>query len=504
MTSSLKSLSMRRKAGFQLLTLCVVLPVCALAARPFLDTHDWGQVHLAWNGISLQQWVLAGLATTASFASLGRYDVIIHRVLGTGVSTRSAQASGAAAVALSQTLGFGLITGTLARWRGLSQQSIIAAASVTTLVAISFLAAWLMIFAIAGLLAPDALPLPPLFFQACLFSAICLILYTVVKRYLGFAGRRLRLPSLRAISALILYTALDTGFAAFALWILLPTNLPVDFTVLFPIYLACLGIALLSNTPGGLGPFELTLFWALQTQNMNDILASLIAFRIIYFALPAILAMLYLYRPFADLRSRSPFMSRARGLHPETAAGLQTGTPFISKNGAMIGAIARTTQTSTVLFDPAIETRASLDELTKVASLSATHPIYYKCSARHAAILRKQGYATARIAQDAIVELDQFTLDTPSRRGLRRKLRTVEKKGIRIAPFELTPDNVSAAAEIDAKWQAANGSARGFSMGRFEPLYLRRQALFAAWKDESLVAFISCHQSNDTWVLDVL
>lgn len=504
MNSSLKSLSLRRKAGFQILALCVVLPVCAMISRPMLDTLDWGQVRLAWNAISPMQWGLAILATAASFASLGRYDVIIHRVLGTGVSTRSAQASGAAAVALSQTLGFGLITGTLARWRGLSQHSIVAAASVTAMVSFSFLGAWLMIFAITGLLASNALPLSPVVFQASLFSAICFVLYTALKRYLSFAGRRLRLPSLRAIAALILYTALDTGFAAFALWILLPSHIPVEFGFLFPIYLACLGVALVSNSPGGLGPFEITLLWALQTQNMNDILASLIAFRIVYFALPAVCAIMYLYRPFADLRSRAPYISRARGLHTETPAGLQTGAPLISKNGAMIGAIARTTQTSTMLFDPAIDTRASLPELTQVATLSATHPIYYKCSARHATALRQQGYAVTRIAQDAIVNLLDLDINTPAFRGLRRKLRTVEKQNIRIEVFELTPDNLDAAAKIDSDWQVANGSARGFSMGRFEPGYLRKQALFAAWQGDQLLAFISCHQSQGTWALDVL
>ena len=123
-----------------------------------------------------------------SFAALGRYDVVIHRVLGTGVTARAAQASGAAAVALSQTLGFGLVTGTLARWRGLPEQSIVVAGSVTALVSFSFLGAWLMIFALTGLLISTPLPLPPLVFQASLFSALCFVLYTAVKRYFTIAA----------------------------------------------------------------------------------------------------------------------------------------------------------------------------------------------------------------------------------------------------------------------------------------------------------------------------
>ena len=48
---------------------------------------------------------------------------------------------------------------------------------------------------------------------------------------------------------------------------------------------------------GGVGPFELTLFWAIPDTNINELLAALIAFRLVYFALPASLGMLYLFRP---------------------------------------------------------------------------------------------------------------------------------------------------------------------------------------------------------------
>ncbi|MGB7316536.1 MAG: phosphatidylglycerol lysyltransferase domain-containing protein [Planktotalea sp.] len=504
MSSSLPDLPFHRKALTQLAALCIVFPLCILAARPFLDALDWGQVGIAWRGITASQWSIALLATTASFASLGRYDVIIHRVLGTGVGAQSAQASGAAAVALSQTLGFGLITGTLARWRSLPGQSIVAAGSVTALVSFSFLGAWLMIFALTGLLASHSLPLPPLVFQASLFSALCFVLYSVLKRYLTIAGRRLRLPSLRAIVSLMLYAALDTGFAALALWILLPSAAAMPFSFLFPIYLACLGTALLGNTPGGLGPFEVTFLWALHSHSVNDLLAGLIAFRLIYFALPACIAMLYLIRPLPARQAKRPMISLARGLHPETPAALQTGTPLIANNGTMICAIARTSQTTSAIFDPAASTSASLAALTAAARLNATVPLFYKCSARQAAKFRAHGLYVARIAQDAMLDLTQSDLNTPSRRSLRRKLRAAAKANVSIArlyPNDLPLDELKA---IDAQWQSGNGAARGFSMGRFELEYVKQQAIFGAYNDGRLIAFITCHASSDAWALDLM
>ena len=118
MTAKPASFVFQRKTFVQFFDTCLVLPLCALAALPVLETLDWGQVGQPWSGITPLQWSLAILATAASFATLGQYDVIVHGILNTRVSARAAQASGAAAVALSQTLGFGLIVGTLARWRG--------------------------------------------------------------------------------------------------------------------------------------------------------------------------------------------------------------------------------------------------------------------------------------------------------------------------------------------------------------------------------------------------
>lgn len=495
---------MRRKFIWQLAALSFVVPLCALAARPFLETLDWGQVRLAWQGITAVQWALAIVATGASFASLGQYDVIVHRVLGTGVSARAAQASGAAAVALSQTLGFGLISGTLARWRGLPKQSIVTAGSVTALVSFSFLGAWLMIFALAGILLKTSIPLPALVYQASLFSALCFVLYTAIKRYLTLAGRRLRLPSLSAICALIFYALLDTGFAAFALWILLPAESAIGFTLVFPIYLACLGAALISNTPGGVGPFELTLFWGLQGQNTNELIAALIAFRVVYFALPACLAMLYLVSPMRDTSNSGLRAFRARALHPETPAALQTGTPLFSDAGEMIGPMARSTQTSALVFDFSANITDSIAALEKRSRQSATLPLFYKCSAKHAAGLRQRGYSVARIAQDAVLPLPSIDLSTPCRRGLRRKLRAADKAGVQIGPLQLTPLNLAAAAEIDKEWQAINGTARGFSMGRFAPDYLRQQRVFAAYKDGKIIAFISCHHGPNAWALDLM
>ena len=70
----------------------------------------------------------------------------------------------------------------------------------------------------------------------------------------------MELPTVKAMVSLVALCLIDTLFAAAALWVLLPAGV-IDLTLaqLFPIYLIALGAAILSGTPGGVGPFELTL-----------------------------------------------------------------------------------------------------------------------------------------------------------------------------------------------------------------------------------------------------
>ncbi len=504
MNAPLAPLLLQRKVILQLFIVCSVIPLCLFIAQPIMAAFDWSQIKFAWREISAPQWTASLLATGISFAALGRYDVIIHKVLNTGVATRAAHASGAASVALSQTLGFGLIVGTIARWRGLQSLGIVAAGSVTALVSISFMGSWLFLFALAGLAAPAALPLPQMVFKACLFSAICFILYTALKRYMTLAGHRRRFPSLRALFKLLIFAAIDTSAAALAFWLLMPQGFETPFLPFFLIYLTCLGAALIGNTPGGLGPFEVTLLWALPLEDMNDVLAALIAFRVIYFALPACAAILYLIKPFSDRKNASTLGTYASGLHPETPAGLQSGALLNTHSGQLIGAIARTTQTTTLLFEPAARINETLTALTAKADKTETGALLYKCHQRTAARLRHHGYSVARIAQDGIISVADFDLSKPAYRRLRRKLRQAHKAGIKVEQVTLTKEIFQRMSELDADWQSSNGQARGFSMGRFCEQYLGSQILFGAWQNGRLIGFITAHQSPERWTLDLM
>jgi len=118
----------------------VVAAVCAALVVRQLGDVSLLTVAEEVRGIGAAQWLVALVATCASFAAAGQYDSLFHRRLGTGVRAARAGVSGAVAIALAQTLGFGLATGTIARWRALPELSLPNALRVTNYVSFTFMA----------------------------------------------------------------------------------------------------------------------------------------------------------------------------------------------------------------------------------------------------------------------------------------------------------------------------------------------------------------------------
>ncbi len=110
----------------------------------------------AFGQVTAAQWLAALAATAVSFWAVGHCDLVLHRHLGTGVGAGAAKRSGSAAITISQTLGFGLITGALVRWRMRPGMTLWQAARLTATVAISFLIGWALVTALALLIFPLA------------------------------------------------------------------------------------------------------------------------------------------------------------------------------------------------------------------------------------------------------------------------------------------------------------------------------------------------------------
>lgn len=443
---------------------------------------------------------VAGLLCALSFWAVARYDGLAHRHFGTDVDPRLARRSGFAAIAVAQTVGFGVLSGTAVRWRMLPELGLIGALQVATFVSVTFMAAFAFVASLACLI----LPTPIWMTQPAIFLAVGLPLALLS---LSFAPvfaplrRKVQIPSLRTAGHLLCWTALDVIAASLALYLLLPAD-TLSFAVFLPVFLLALGAAMASGAPGGVGPFELTLISLLPQVPTAELVAAIIAFRALYYALPALIAVVVLFS------TKRPILRPQQGLLPARRLPAELG--ILAQNGGRIHAhrasalaLWQTTQTATQLFDPIEGTpQDALHALTKEARRTSRLPCVYKCSARMAQTARANGWSVARIAQDCVVPLETYELALPSRRSLRRKLRQAEKAGVTITRAETLP--LSLMADLDAAWQVAQGAARGGTMGRYCPAYVARQDVYLAYQHGKLIAFGTFHVDQEALCLDLM
>lgn len=499
----------RLRATVQKLLPFAVLAACAIVLWPQLAALDAQELATHWRAISPSQWIAAIALTALSFLAVGQYDVLAHRQLGTGLAPSAARRCGMITIAISQTTGFGILVATLARWRLLSGFGPAVAAQVTGFVSALFLAALAGVGALACLLLPTPAGFvwPCIAILAVLSGLICFALWMP---RISWRGHMFDLPSLRAMAAASASASVDILAAGLAIYVLFPSGTAPPLAAFMPVFIVALSAGLFSGTPGGVGPFEMTLLalTAPLTPAAADTTAVVVAifgFRLVYFAAPAALAIaaLVLPRAAAPLWQDPPAPSVHRARRAETAVIAQTGGK-IERIGPLHCATWQIGQAVVGLFDPFEPVRTSqfFDRFKQRAIDANRVACLYKCSARTAMMARRTGWSALHIADDAVLDLADYVLDTPSRARLRRKLRKADKSGITVRRAQAR--DMPALARIDADWQQAHGGARGGTMGRFCPTYLTPQAVFVAEHNGALVAFVSFHVIAREWALDVM
>ncbi len=309
-----------RRALLRQALILTAIAALAVLLRARILALDLPAIMAALETVTIQQWALAAAATAVSYWSLGQYDAVIHRALKTQIAPRAAARAGILAIAISQTVGFGLISGALVRWRMTAGLSLAQASTITASVAASFLLGWAAITGAVLL----ALPLPVesglgtgiategghglLRGLGALGVAMGMMALALPQlgRALTLFGRVIPLPPSKRVAKIFLLAALDALAAGIALWMLLPPDAGPAFTVLLPAFLLALGAGFIAGTPGGIGPFEITLLALLPLSDQTPVLAAVLAWRGIYFALPASVAAVALLRgPRADLLARA-------------------------------------------------------------------------------------------------------------------------------------------------------------------------------------------------------
>ena len=500
-------------------------PVAAIAlAAIWLLSERMAEVDPGALAAALRQtgwagWLGAMALTAVSFRAVGRYDALVLAELAQGkadgggdgggpaIPARAARRAGAAAIAASQVLGLGVVSGALVRWRLLPGLGLAAATRQTVAVALSFLSAWAVLLCLTLAIFPLApgLPSPLADLATAGLAALAAALW---------AGRVRALPALPFALRLVALAAADTVAAALALWVLLPGAVDIGFAGFLAVYLLALGAALLSGLPGGVGAFEAVMIAALPGAAPEPLLAAILAFRAVYYALPAIWAGYALWRgprgagalPATGWRRARRLVARAR--RAEAGLARQAGHGVIALGNGRAGwVVARAGGSLAAIGDPlgAADPAVLLRLIARRARAAGLRPCLYKAGARTAAAARRAGWKVFPVAEELWLCPLSWTDAGHRQARLRRKLRRADAAGVTIgerAPGDTLP--LAVMGQIARGWAARNGGERGLSMGRFSGEYLSCQQVFLARAGGRLVAFATFHRGRGEWTLDLM
>ncbi|WP_404477751.1 bifunctional lysylphosphatidylglycerol flippase/synthetase MprF [Novosphingobium sp. BL-52-GroH] len=295
----------------RLVTVGVVLAVIALgfAALDSLTREiRYSQVRAAVHALTPMQIALALAFTTGSYLALTFYDYLALRIIGRPLPWRTAALASFTSYTLSHNLGLSLLTGGSARYRiyvaaGLDGPDV---ARVVALAAGNFWAGVVTVAGAAMLVHPGGLDLgalvlgPGLTHLAGAAMLALMASLTVaagrVKSPLSLLGVRLPIPRPRDIVAQTGIGFVDLSCAAGALFVLLPAANSAQLPAFVLAYALGIVIALVSHVPGGLGVFEAVVLAVVPDEGGDraTLFAALIAYRLVYYLLPLVIAALLL------------------------------------------------------------------------------------------------------------------------------------------------------------------------------------------------------------------
>lgn len=310
----------------------VTISLALFAAALLALHHILADVHLAdvlarFRETPLRSVLLGAACVAGSYLALTGYDVIALRHLGKTLPYATAALASFTSYTFSHNIGLSLITGGSIRYRiyssvGLSATEI---ATLTGLCALTFGLGVSLLLGFALILEPEVLDVVDAL-PAAADRAVGIAILLLVAGYAVWTGLRrrpLRLknwtlqpPGWRMTLGQFAIGAADIGFAAGALYLVLPPGVDIGFAAFVGIYVAAMSIGVASHSPGGLGVFEAVILLTIPDGNHGALFGALLVYRCLYYLLPlAVAAVLLSWHEFHLRREAvGPVLRVVRGL----------------------------------------------------------------------------------------------------------------------------------------------------------------------------------------------
>lgn len=279
-----------------------LIVACIFALQSLVATDHWADALAHITSIPISTLVLAIAAVAVSYLALTGYDWLACRYLKTGLGWRAIAPTAATANAVSNMVGFALLSGGAMRLRGYGALGIPAAtvAKISLFCTSTFLLglglAAALGLAFDGVQFSTLLGLDSIYVQSSgwLIIGLCLTLPIIVQfqRQIRWGSHTIDLPSPSILWAQYGCGLIDIIATGSVLYLMLPGQGSVDFFYFITLFSAALWLGLVSHVPGGIGVFESVMLAGLGGMvSPGEALGAILLYRLIYYGLPFVFAL---------------------------------------------------------------------------------------------------------------------------------------------------------------------------------------------------------------------
>ena len=276
----------------------LMVTIAAVILVRLLRDIDVDKVIVALQAKSIQQISIAGVFVAVGYLAMTFYDFFALRTIGRdAVPYRIAALASFTCYTIGHNLGATVFTAGVIRLRIYSAWglNIIDIAKIAFITGLTFWLGNAFVLGAGMTYAPAAASavnqLPPWVNRTIGVAGLMIIVgyllwLTPRRRLIGRSSWQIALPNPRSTVLQIGIGIWDLGAGTIAVYALLPAYPAVDFSAVLVVFVTAILLGFVSHAPGSLGVIEATMLVGLPQFPKEELLASLLIFRFLYFILP--------------------------------------------------------------------------------------------------------------------------------------------------------------------------------------------------------------------------
>lgn len=284
----------------------LIVGFAATALFHLLREIEPDRIVAALRAKSAKDILVAGLFVAGGYVTLTFYDFFALRTIGRrDVPYRVAAFTSFTSYTIGHNLGATVLTGGIIRFRIYSRWglSLIDVAKIAFITGLTFWLGNAFVLGVGMAWAPEAASgvnlLPAWLNRIIGLSGLAVIAGYLLwlgcrPRAIGRADWRVALPNVRLTLVQIGIGMLDLTMGGLAMYVLLPAQPSIEFIASLVVFVTSILLGFLSHAPGSLGVIEAAMLVGMPQFAKEELLASLLIFRALYFLLPVLLASLLL------------------------------------------------------------------------------------------------------------------------------------------------------------------------------------------------------------------